>query len=240
MFSAILSADNLLTSLNAQSALMGGIGLTGSIVSLAADFETCSADAEVEETCPLCFAAGTPVHTSCGDVAIENIHEGDEVVSRNSNTGKLENEPVTALIPQHKDSLLEIRVEGERTPLRPSTHHPFWVKRGDADAAWIDSGQMRVGDFVQSLQGAWRRVVAITPLEVQETVYNFTVDKDHDYFVGQTGFLVHNAGGCGCEPGEFSIPDWSDYPPDLTYLLLYLSTFQMPFNDQQKTNCHFP
>jgi len=56
---------------------------------------------------------------------------------------------------------------------------------------------MQVGDFVQSLQGAWRRVVAITPLPGQETVYNFTVDKDHDYFVGETGFLVHNE---DCEP----------------------------------------
>jgi hypothetical protein len=59
---------------------------------------------------------------------------------------------------------------------------------------------MRVGDQLQTLQGNWRRVVAITPLPGQETVYNFTVDKDHDYFVGETGFLVHNAGGCGCNP----------------------------------------
>jgi hypothetical protein len=48
------------------------------------------------------------------------------------------------------------------------------------------------------MQGAWRRVVSITPLEGQETVYNFTVAKDHDYFVGETGFLVHNEEGCNC------------------------------------------
>jgi hypothetical protein len=51
-------------------------------------------------------------------VPIEKIAVGDEVVSRNSKTGKLEDEPVTALTPKHKDSLLEVRVEGERTPLR--------------------------------------------------------------------------------------------------------------------------
>jgi len=56
---------------------------------------------------------------------------------------------------------------------------------------------MRIGDLVQSLQGAWRRVVSITPVEGQETVYNFTVAKDHDYFVGETGFLVHNS-RCRC------------------------------------------
>jgi intein/homing endonuclease len=87
-----------------------------------------------------------------------------------------------------------MRVEGERTPLRPSHDHPFWVRRGDAEPAWIESGKMRVGDLLETVQGNWRRVVAIAPLPGQETVYNFTVAKDHDYFVGQTGFLVHNAG----------------------------------------------
>ena len=71
---------------------------------------------------------------------------------------------------------------------------------------------MQIGDLVQSLQGNWRRVVAITPVANQETVYNFTVDQNHDYFVGETGFLVHNAGNCDCEPGDFSISDWTDYP----------------------------
>lgn len=27
-----------------------------------------------------------------------------------------------------------------------------------------------------------------------------TFAKDHDYFVGETGFLVHNDGPCGCRP----------------------------------------
>jgi hypothetical protein len=65
---------------------------------------------------------------------------------------------------------------------------------------------MLVGDLVQTMQGSWRRVVSITPLPGQETVYNFTVEEDHDYFVGEQGLLVHNAGG------PFSIWDWSGYP----------------------------
>jgi hypothetical protein len=151
-------------------------------------------------SCSFCFAAGTPIHTDHGDVPVEEIKVGDEVESRNSATGKLELEPVTELTPLHKDSLLEIRVEGERSPLRPSTRHPFWVRRGDSpDGAWVESGKMKVGDLLQTVDGNWRRVTAITPLPGQETVYNFTVANDHDYFVGETGFLVHNAGGCGCK-----------------------------------------
>ena len=80
---------------------------------------------------------------------------------------------------------------------------------------------MQIGDLVQSLQGNWRRVVAITPVANQETVYNFTVDQNHDYFVGETGFLVHNAGDCGCGPGN--PPSWitpGSLPPDEENLLL--------------------
>jgi RHS repeat-associated protein len=204
--------DTTAGALNALSALESGDYLGGGLgaVSLAVNWETCSGEAtgEGEEEpptqCPLCFAAGTPIHTNHGDVPIEKVEVGDEVVSRNSATGKEETEPVTALTPQHRDSLLEIRVEGERSPLRPSTHHPFWVKRGDAAPRWVASGEMRVGDFVESLQGNWRRVVSITPLPGQETVYNFTVDQNHDYFVGETGFLVHNANSCNCQPNSYA------------------------------------
>jgi hypothetical protein len=99
-----------------------------------------------------------------------------------------------------------MRIEGERTPLRPSTGHSFWVKRGDAEPAWIESDKMRVGDLVETVQGNWRRVVAITPLPGQETVYNFTVDLNHDYFVGETGFLVHNECSCNWPPDHGFAP----------------------------------
>jgi hypothetical protein len=133
-------------------------------------------------------------------VPIEKIVVGEEVLSRNAKTGALEYEPVTALTPIHRDKLLDIRIEGEATPLRPSTGHPFWVKRGGWAGAWIAAGEMRVGDLVQTIEGQWKRVVAITPEKDSQTVYNFTVDLNHDYFVGETGFLVHNAGSCNCQP----------------------------------------
>ena len=212
--------------LNALSTIESGdiLGSGFAAVSLVENWETCSGEATGKGggkggeggegggkgggNC--CFAAGTPVHTNHGDVPVEKVVVGDEVVSRNRTNGKLESQHVTALTPPHKDHLVEVRVEGERTPLRPSLGHPFWVKRGDAvDGVWMEAGTMRVGDLLQTTQGDWRRVVSITPLEGQETVYNFTVAKDHDYFVGETGFLVHNI-DCGCNP----IFDRRDLHPD--------------------------
>jgi hypothetical protein len=41
----------------------------------------------------------------------------------------------------------------------------------------------------------YRRVTAaIASREGEQTVYNFEVDANHDYFVGKTGLLVHNCG----------------------------------------------
>jgi len=154
-------------------------------------------NSEEETGCPECFAAGTPVRTDYGNVPIEEIHVDDRVLSRNRETGALEYERVSDLIPGHPGELVDIRVEGETDPLRPSIFHPFWVKRGDGAPAWIAAGEMRVGDLLQTVKGERKRVAAITAERKSQTVYNFTVAKDHDYFVGETGFLVHNA-RCRC------------------------------------------
>ncbi len=160
-------------------------------------------NSEEETGCPECFAAGTPVRTDHGNVPIEQFHVDDRVLSRNRETGALEYERVSALIPGHPGKLVDIRVEGETNPLRPSIVHPFWVKRGDAPGAWINAGHMQVGDLVQTIEGQWKRVVAITPEKDSQTVYNFTVDLNHDYFVGYQGLLVHNAPNCNCRSGNF-------------------------------------
>ena len=43
--------------------------------------------------------------------------------------------------------------------------------------------------------GAWTEVLAISPEEKEQVVYNFEVEENHDYFVGSAGLLVHN-GNC--------------------------------------------
>jgi hypothetical protein len=74
------------------------------------------------------------------------------------------------------------------------------VRSAESDAPrWVKAADLRTGDFLETPAGGWRRVVSVTALLGEQTVYNFTVDQDHDYFVGETGFLVHNSEGCGCK-----------------------------------------
>ena len=50
---------------------------------------------------------------------------------------------------------------------------------------------MQVGDVLLTEKNRWVKVLSINPLD-EQTVYNFTVASDHDYFVGKSGLLVHN------------------------------------------------
>ena len=51
---------------------------------------------------------------------------------------------------------------------------------------------MAAGDLVFTAKGRWTKVTAISGVEGKGTVYNFEVAENHDYFVGQSGILVHN------------------------------------------------
>jgi RHS repeat-associated protein len=176
----------------AASAVFSGFALGGMAYG---GLQSLLADTEPFALC--CFAAGTMVHTDHGDVPIERIRIGDMVLSRNRTTGKQEYKRVTALTAQHRDKLIELRVEGETEPLRPSVNHPFWVLRAPSQQpAWIVADSMRVGDLVLDLKGEWHKVLSVKPLEGLQTVYNFEVEDNHDYFVGSEGLLVHNSIGC--------------------------------------------
>jgi RHS repeat-associated protein len=150
-------------------------------------------------SCAICFPAGTPVHTDNGTVPIERIKIGDKVWAQDTGTGKNELRTVTAVAPQHRDKLVELGIAGEKQALRVTPVHPFQARRNADEAAhWIEAGNLVAGEQLETEDGRWVEVQSVHSVEGLAVVYNFTVAKDHDYFVGQTGFLVHNA-NCGCD-----------------------------------------
>ena len=58
---------------------------------------------------------------------------------------------------------------------------------------------MLAGDQVLTASGQWRKVLSVAVLPGSAAVYNFEVADDHDYFVGDQGLLVHNAGPCNLQ-----------------------------------------
>jgi RHS repeat-associated protein len=149
-----------------------------------------------------CFVAGTPVLTKDGLKPIEEIRVGDEVLSFNEKTQQLEYKAVVQTFERYEKDILRISVEGEAERLGVTPEHPFYVRvhraRGDLsgeadeEGEWKVAGQLQIGDEIRLTSGDWAKVVNVGKQKKGAKTYNFEVADNHNYFVGDTGLLVHN------------------------------------------------
>gem|GEM_PF-3938786 len=139
-----------------------------------------------------CFAAGTPVLTPSGYQPIETILEGDQVLAFSVEKGVVTSREVLATSAHPAETLpLKIANAGGATEtLRATTEHPFLL----CDLQWVEAMLLRPGDCLITATGT-AVLVSAGPVDSIEMVYNFTVEDDHDYFVGNLGITVHNNGG---------------------------------------------
>ena len=146
---------------------------------------------------PFCFIAGTAIVTAAGYVAIENITEGDVVFAWNETTDEVELKRVVETYVNETDELIHLYVNGEKISTTPS--HPFYspVK------GWTDAVNLRAGDMLVLVNGEYVVLERVQHeiLESPIAVYNFQVEDDHTYYVGESGVLVHNA--CVAKEGNF-------------------------------------
>jgi RHS repeat-associated protein len=147
-----------------------------------------------------CFVAGTLITTEHGLVPIESVRTGDKVLSYNTETSGLEYQEVARLFRNTADEFLKIQVEGESKPITVTPGHPFYVHRNrsslsadlDDEGDWVLSESLRVGDLLLSKTGEWKPILSIEKVAETNATYNFEVEQNHDYFVGENGWLVHN------------------------------------------------
>lgn len=138
------------------------------------------------------FAAGTMVLTPQGMLPIERIVTGQQVLSRNEHNFADKPQEVTRtlgrLAPTHRV------LTTDRGVLRLTDEHPLWVQgKGWTEAAEVKEDDVVAGEHGDSLVQSNRAVAE--PLRV----YNFSVALTTNYFVGDAGMWVHNAGPCSIE-----------------------------------------
>jgi hypothetical protein len=135
-----------------------------------------------------CFVAGTEVLTAEGMKKIEDIQVGDLVLADDPNTvGEIEYKEVLNTFIRQTDKLVDLYIDGE--VISTTGEHPFWTP----DKGWVEAKDLVVGSLVQTSDG---RVVDVDGVESRVgefTVYNFSVEGFHSYFVSELGVLVHNA-----------------------------------------------
>ena len=153
-----------------------------------------SALRDAERTaCEFCFPARTLVATPHGGQAIESLHVGDTILSENPTTGKVEAEPVQAVIQDPSSPLIAVDLS-DGSAITVTADHPFWVDAGAqlAGAGWFAAGRLQAGDELRTAAGTYVMVVGLRRNVGYAVVYTLAVAHDHTYFVGSAQVLVHN------------------------------------------------
>jgi hypothetical protein len=151
-----------------------------------------------------CFVAGTLVTLSDGTrKPIEQLQIGDEVRSYNIERREFVAGKVSKIM--SRDVTEYLNIDG----VLVTEEHPFWhVGRGE----WVKAKDIKRNAFLLRDYGGTKVVNFVFKVSEPATVYNLTVDGEHNYFAG--GVLVHNKSvddfGGGATPhasgGMFTIP----------------------------------
>ena len=155
-----------------------------------------------------CFVAGTKVITANGPVAIENVRDDDEVLTRDAKnpSAPVEYRPVLQLYRHTVRRLEDVTVigsDGRSETFRCTPEHPFYVE----GPGWTIAGDLAAGEKLLEPDGR-EATVASTAVEDHPEgveVYNFEVEEDHSYFVGDgtDAVWVHNS----CYQGQTPNPN---------------------------------
>ena len=150
----------------------------------------------------LCFVAGTPVQMADGSVKpIEQVKAGDLVFSRDQNCkpgGKVSARKVVKTSALTADLVLQVRLADTKTgqveTITTTRNHPLYV----SGKGFVPAGGLAIGNAIVTRAGPALTVRAIEWKRSAEgfAVYNFEVENDHTYFVGNSngGAWVHNGG----------------------------------------------
>jgi hypothetical protein len=144
------------------------------------------------------FLAGTPVWTENGMVAIETLNVGDRVYARSDETFADEPQRISHLLRRDVTHYYELDTSYE--VIRTTEEHPFWLQ----GKGWTPASQLKAGDVLARADGDIQ-IHRMRLVQGPASVYNFTVEKTHTYFVGPNKLWVHNANiVCDVKHAQFS------------------------------------
>jgi len=133
-----------------------------------------------------CFTGDTLVHVKNGLKEIKDIQLNDEVYSYDIDTNSVNLRKVIGLFNDDVEEILKITTH--KGVILTTKNHPFYV-----NGEYKDAEQIEVGDRLFSIKGGDSQVISTEISFRKVKVYTFEVEIDECYFVGENGYLVHNA-----------------------------------------------
>jgi hypothetical protein len=131
-----------------------------------------------------CFAKGTLVWTKTGQRPIETLGLGDLVLAQDVDTGELAYKPVTGRTVRPPSEILKLKIGEE--DVFTTRGHPFWV----SGVGWRMAKELGDGAILYAVTGSARLQAVESTGEAE--AYNLVVADFNTYFVGESGFLVHD------------------------------------------------
>ncbi len=138
-----------------------------------------------------CFTGDALIYTRHGHKPIKEIQKGDEVYSRNAETGEIGFKEVEEVFYTTAHTIYHVWIDGKEE-IKTTAYHPVYVE----GQGWVTAINLREGDAIETMDG----MVCITKIvkerhEEPVPVYNFHVKDWASYIVGEVRVYVHNGKG---------------------------------------------
>jgi hypothetical protein len=96
---------------------------------------------------------------------------------------------ITGTFTTARCSVLELRLSNGEV-LQPTPPHRFY---SETRQDWVAAGGLRIGECLRTASGQAVTVESVGLKAGEHRVYNLEVEQEHQFFVGESGVLVHNA-----------------------------------------------
>ena len=136
-----------------------------------------------------CFTEGTEVLADTGYIEIQDIKEGDLVYAFDTINGESSLKLVTDVFKLQREAYYELYAGSEK--IEVTADHPFYI-----NGAWVQVQDLKPGDELSVFDGGKKALDSLRFVANPITVYNFTVQDYHNYYVTNAQVLVHNTGPC--------------------------------------------
>ena len=136
-----------------------------------------------------CFTGNTLVYTRHGYKTIKEIQKGDEVYSRNAETGETGFKEVEEIFCTTAHTIYHVWIDGKEE-IKTTAYHPVYVE----GQGWVTAINLHEGDAIETMDGC-AYITKIEKIRYEEPVpvYNFHVKEWASYFVGEVRAYVHNS-----------------------------------------------
>ena len=114
------------------------------------------------------------------------------VLTYNPQTGRNEYQKIIdVIIYENMDEVLYTLTIDDGNILKVTKEHRLYVYK-DNRYDLLAAKEIKIGDIVRYSDGTHHKVTKTSYVPIKQTVYNLTIDNNHNFYVGNSGILVHN------------------------------------------------